>query len=407
MLIKTHYDNLNVANNAPSDVIRAAYKLIIQKCESDLSPNADASRFLTAINTSFAVLSNPVQRAEYDQWLVEQEAANAEKIKLNTKTKSKHETNARDDSAANKPIVSKSVDINKSFSASEISTNSDEKQSKFLRWLIYTGIVLAILLAFKWFGIFAGETESKIEQPVQNIDSTAQPSVSKQSALTQNTQATQAIENTQNTAILVADSIPDHDQISIGAFIGVWKGRNGAPAGQQTLGISLKSKNSIVFNLDAKVGQSIGGVYGIAEFTNSYASFFSKDYNCSILFTIKSGVLQLNTNNCQAYHESGITFDGQYSKSIVVKTDLKPKLLQTKPTTKNVTSETNQTVALESVPVVATNAPKLLRFVATVKDATGNISKIELIAKDKEAARAIIRDFRGNPEIVKIKEVRK
>ena len=43
----------------------------------------------------------------------------------------------------------------------------------------------------------------------------------------------------------------------------------------------------------------------------------------------------------------------------------------------------------------------------TVKDAEGNVSEIELIAKDKEAAKAIIRDFRGNPEVLKIKQLKK
>lgn len=400
MLIKTYYNHLNVANNSSSDVIRAAYKAIIQNCEADLSPNADASRFLKTINDSFTVLSNPVQRAEYDQWLIEQESVSPDKRKLNASFKSTRKVNT-----SNTNIASKAVEPKPSLDIPENPISAPTNWTNLSRWLIYAGIVFAILLALKWFGLFGSEAENTSDEIAPISDSATQPETSSLPASSQSL-PTQIAENTQSIPMVVANSIPDHDQVSINDFIGLWKGNNGDAGGQQTLDISLKSDQSIVFNLDAKAGKSVGGVYGIAEFANGYANFYNKEYNCSILFTIKSGVLQMNTSSCQAYHESGISFDGQYSKPSLAKAALKPIAAQSKVAAKNNSAKTNQAKPVETLPVVLTNAPKLLKFIATVKDATGKTSKIELIAKDKDAARAIIRDFRGNPDVVRIKEVR-
>ena len=399
MFIKTHYNNLNVAKDASSEAIRGSYKAIIQRCEADLSPKADASRFLKTINDSFAVLSNPVQRAEYDQWLVEQESANAENKLVNSKTKS-----ARKADTGNIK-VDKIANTKTTLDSSESSISTNQKENNLRRWLIYAGIALAILLGLKWFDILGANTQNNVEPAAQNAVLESQQDMSSQYAVTQDAKAAPITEVSQNTATIVATNVPDHDQASINEFIGLWKGSNGVPAGQQTLDISLKSENSIVFNLDAKAGKFIGGVYGIAEFANSYANFYNKEYNCSILFTIKSGVLQLNTSNCKAYHETGISFDGKYNKPSLANVDTKPNAVKSKSIAKNIPARINQDELVEAAPVVAVNAPKLLKFIVTVKDATGKTSKIELIAKDKEAAKAIIRDYRGNPKVVKIKEL--
>ncbi len=366
MLIKTHYDNLNIARSASSEAIRAAFKALSQTHHANAKPTTEASSAFKKISHSFAVLSNPVQRAEYDQWILAQESSQI------------GQANA---------------------------SSTEKKQSGVLRWLIFAGIALATLLALKWFGVFGENVDTKSEQSALPNELTSQQSLSNSTA-GQIAQPVALTENTQSMPMVVSNSMPDHDPVSIDQFVGLWKGTNGETGGQQTLDISLKSDHSIVFNLDAKAGQSIGGVYGIAEFANSYANFFSKDYNCSILFTIKSGVLQLNTSSCQAYHESGIAFDGNYNKPSLTKSVVSPSVAQANSTAKISTAKIVQTPPTETTPAVAINAPQLLKFVVTVKDATGKTSKIELIAKDKDAARAIIRDFRGNPEIVKIKEIR-
>jgi DnaJ domain len=72
--IHTHYDNLKVTRNAPLEVIRAAYKTLTQKYHPDRHPgNVDAERVMSLINVSYQVLSDPVQRAEHDRWIDQQE----------------------------------------------------------------------------------------------------------------------------------------------------------------------------------------------------------------------------------------------------------------------------------------------------------------------------------------------
>ena len=72
--VHTHYDNLKVTRNAPPEVIRAAYKTLTQKYHPDRHPgSADAERVMALINVSYQVLSDPVQRADHDRWIAQQE----------------------------------------------------------------------------------------------------------------------------------------------------------------------------------------------------------------------------------------------------------------------------------------------------------------------------------------------
>lgn len=72
--IRTHYDNLKVARNAPPEVIRAAYKALCQKYHPDKNPgDPEAARIMKVINASYEVLSDPAKRREHDLWIQEQE----------------------------------------------------------------------------------------------------------------------------------------------------------------------------------------------------------------------------------------------------------------------------------------------------------------------------------------------
>lgn len=72
--IRTHYDNLKVARNAPIEVIRAAYKALLFQYHPDRNPNDDnAVRILSIINSAYKVLSDPKQRADHDRWIEQQE----------------------------------------------------------------------------------------------------------------------------------------------------------------------------------------------------------------------------------------------------------------------------------------------------------------------------------------------
>jgi curved DNA-binding protein CbpA len=78
--IHSHYDNLKVSRDAPQEVIRAAYRTLCQKYHPDRRiDDPDAERVMKIINASYAVLSDPAQRSEHDEWLArkEREAAAA------------------------------------------------------------------------------------------------------------------------------------------------------------------------------------------------------------------------------------------------------------------------------------------------------------------------------------------
>ncbi|GAB2940321.1 J domain-containing protein [Aquaspirillum soli] len=72
--IRTHYDNLKVARNAPPEVIRAAYKALSQRFHPDKNLNdPEAERIMVIINEAYDVLSDPEKRAEHDLWIAEKE----------------------------------------------------------------------------------------------------------------------------------------------------------------------------------------------------------------------------------------------------------------------------------------------------------------------------------------------
>lgn len=76
--IRTHYDNLKVAQDAPAEVIRAAYRSLCKKYHPDQNPdNPDAGRIMSLINRSYAVLSDPEQRRAHDEWIAAQGAKEA------------------------------------------------------------------------------------------------------------------------------------------------------------------------------------------------------------------------------------------------------------------------------------------------------------------------------------------
>lgn len=69
----TLYDLLEVSPNASPEVIKAAYRQLAMKYHPDRQPDAQARRRaeeqMKAINAAYEILSDPVQRAEYDRCL--------------------------------------------------------------------------------------------------------------------------------------------------------------------------------------------------------------------------------------------------------------------------------------------------------------------------------------------------
>lgn len=75
--IRTHYDNLQVSENASAEVIKGAYRYLAQKWHPDKNPDnrAEAERITKIINEAYEILSDPERRKEHDRWIAEQRAA--------------------------------------------------------------------------------------------------------------------------------------------------------------------------------------------------------------------------------------------------------------------------------------------------------------------------------------------
>ena len=74
--LPSHYDKLNVSKTASDNVIRAAYKTLMQHYHPDKYAGAkqEALQLSKEINRSFETLIDPAKRRQYDRWLAEQES---------------------------------------------------------------------------------------------------------------------------------------------------------------------------------------------------------------------------------------------------------------------------------------------------------------------------------------------
>jgi curved DNA-binding protein CbpA len=64
----TYYELLGVSRRARPDSVRSAYRRLAQQYHPDKMPgNANAQQVMAALNEAYAVLSDPKQRADYDE----------------------------------------------------------------------------------------------------------------------------------------------------------------------------------------------------------------------------------------------------------------------------------------------------------------------------------------------------
>ena len=72
--IRTHYENLQVVENASIEAIKGAYKYLSQRWHPDKNPDQreQAERITQMINEAYAVLSDPARRRAHDQWIAAQ-----------------------------------------------------------------------------------------------------------------------------------------------------------------------------------------------------------------------------------------------------------------------------------------------------------------------------------------------
>lgn len=68
--LRTHYDNLKVTQDAPQEIIKAAYKMLAQKYHPDKNPDdGNSARVMEMINEAYRILSDPVERKIHDDWI--------------------------------------------------------------------------------------------------------------------------------------------------------------------------------------------------------------------------------------------------------------------------------------------------------------------------------------------------
>jgi curved DNA-binding protein CbpA/transcription elongation GreA/GreB family factor len=74
--VKSHYDNLKVARDAPIDDIRTAYRSLIKKYHPNRNPgNAEAARITKILHDAYETLTDPVRRKNHDEWIAREERA--------------------------------------------------------------------------------------------------------------------------------------------------------------------------------------------------------------------------------------------------------------------------------------------------------------------------------------------
>lgn len=400
MAIRTHYDNLRVARDASTEAIRAAYRELVQQYAANHSPSAEANRLMKTVHNSYSILSNPIQKNKYDQWLLEQEPARAELKKTGSDAPvpkvGEQRTQDTSGRAGNVPVLKLVTDgDNGGFEPEPAVTRR--------RWPWYAAVAGLAALATIWWPS-ADETgqdptQADASVAVQDVSATAV------AAAPQSGDPQPSAGNTQS-----AGSITAPGPSSIDGFIGSWRGVSDPDGVRQTLEIKPKSGDSFSFQLDSKAGADIGGIAGVARLENGQARFFSREYGCSMVFGLGNGGLNLDTRDCRAFYRNKAVFDGRYLRpESIAAANLAARAAKQEappPVAAAIAPAPAATNVTAAPAAAAKPAKRLRKYSVSVQDAEGSITQIELLAKDKDAARKIVRDFRGNPKILKIKELR-
>jgi hypothetical protein len=86
--VRTHYDNLKISQDAPPEIIKAAYRALSQKHHPDRNGSTSESQnIMKIINRSYDALSDPESRIKHDEWISQQESP-----EIHTKTPEKNST---------------------------------------------------------------------------------------------------------------------------------------------------------------------------------------------------------------------------------------------------------------------------------------------------------------------------
>lgn len=140
---KTHYDNLKVSWDAPPEVIRMAYKALVNKYHPDRNPNCSKSlRVMQIINVSYETLSDPTKKATHDRWirakLLEQKRSTTNPSQERSEPGPSRERYTSESASHSQP--------NTPSSARAQSANPKSKGSGCI-WVAVIGIALLVLLS--------------------------------------------------------------------------------------------------------------------------------------------------------------------------------------------------------------------------------------------------------------------
>lgn len=138
--VRTHYDNLQVKENASDEVIKGAYRYLSQKWHPDKNPNnrEEAEKVLKLINQAYAVLSDPKKRKEHDEWVKVQRSRQAGR-----QTKGDSET----------PPPPPPQSPHQSSPEPKDHAKGEPRESSLWNWII---LPIVIILATRMFGLAGG-----------------------------------------------------------------------------------------------------------------------------------------------------------------------------------------------------------------------------------------------------------
>ncbi len=115
---ESYYDILEVSRTASQEVIRAAYKSLVQRFHPDKNPdNPNAVELLKLINNAYETLSDPSKRAAYDVMLTLEEMANPEPERRDSGEEQQEEEGPRqwDDSTESEQSFAERWDLYQTF----------------------------------------------------------------------------------------------------------------------------------------------------------------------------------------------------------------------------------------------------------------------------------------------------
>jgi curved DNA-binding protein CbpA len=188
--IRTHYENLKVARDAPTSVIKAAYKALCQNYHPDKFQGGkeEAERIMKIVRASYEVLIDPLKRTAHDRWIEEQEA----------KTKQQNEKPQFDEASdaineyQQKEGKNDKPESEKSFSLE----NSNESRGNFW-FFVLLGIPIVMVIWGRWYyhsehNLYESPILNEQQEVISETNELYHPLITHQSNLTRKSEANNA-----------------------------------------------------------------------------------------------------------------------------------------------------------------------------------------------------------------------